>query len=624
MKSCIAQIIFCVSISLISLNQVGAQDSLVLYAPDQAYQQYWLERDSVNRDWSALQYATEALLNLGYYAQADSLLQVYWPALERSPKKPSTMEVRRTAARLYSVLARYERASALFEDCVQFYRQEGRAIALSQTLVNQAEFYRSSGQFGLGKQVLLDLINRPDFEDLPAGIKATAYHRMAALVLEGDRNTDSALALSYRSLKYSESAQAISHMATSYLEIGYIFYNLNDARCLLYFNKALAIWRQLRYHHYMGNAYLNISSFFLRRAQLQKAWNYLDSAQALNEQYQIPGFSPLLLRRRAEWWYQQGDLLKAYQLRDSSADLKEAFLRREYDKDIAEAGQKFQVQLTRSQLEASEVKRKAAEEAARQERWWRFYLISGLMGLLLLISVVALSRRRIKRNNLQLQKQSELIEKQNDQLRRNVKEKEALLKEVHHRVKNNLQTMAAMMEMQKLQESTTEKVELVLDSFLKRLRAMSLVHERLYDSKELDSLDTRAFVEALVKEIRAFADSEHSAVDFSLDLDPLDLDIQKSLALGMLITELINNSLKHGFAQQRTGKVELQMHRKGQDMHFIYQDDGRGLAEQLGKEGLGSRLIRMFVRQLKGVRLEPPANLDQGYYFSFQFPIPYE
>lgn len=593
------------------------RDSLLLFKPELALERYWTAQDPELRNWTDLQTALEALLNLGYYEQADTLIMRFEKALDSAEPTVAVMEVKRTQARIFSILLRFSQASDLFSECIHFYHSQENKERLAQTLVNQAEFYRNSGQFELGKNILADLLDRPYFSDLPASIKASAYHRLAALMLTADRDTDSALALSFKSLSFSAPANAYSDMATSYLEIGYIFYNLDDASCISFFSKALKIWRILNYHHYIGNTYLNISAFYLKQNATDQAMAYLDSAQALTRTNPIPGFAPLLLRRKSEVWYKRGDFRRAFHLRDSSANMRADFLREEYDEDIAEANQKFHTEMARADLLASEKSRQIVEQQVEQERWWRNSLLVGFLLLLVLVLVVYNSGNHIKATNAQLRSQSKEIEGKNAQLKSNVLEKETLLREVHHRVKNNLQTISALMELQKINVPEDHPTLSVMDSFLNRVRAMSLVHERLYEEDQVGTLNMNPFLEGLVEELRTIGHSQEHQIQIKTDLAPFTLDIQKSIAISMLVAELISNSFKYAFPMGQAGIIELKLIKKEDKIQLLYRDNGVGLPETVS-EGLGSQLIRMFAKQLKATK-DVDNQACKGFYLSMHF-----
>lgn len=187
------------------------------------------------------------------------------------------------------------------------------------------------------------------------------------------------------------------------------------------------------------------------------------------------------------------------------------------------------------------------------------------------------------------------------QIRGSLKEKEALLQEIHHRVKNNLQIIASLLSLQSGYISDPQMLSQFQES-QGRIRSMALIHEKLYQSETLASVDLADYVQTLVA-ILMRAYNANSRVRLETQLAPAMVGIDTAVPIGLMLNELLTNALKYAFPDQREGCLRVSLD-TGQDGTFNVgvHDDGVGLPSefQLDKaNSLGLRLVRMFAKQLR-------------------------
>ena len=181
-----------------------------------------------------------------------------------------------------------------------------------------------------------------------------------------------------------------------------------------------------------------------------------------------------------------------------------------------------------------------------------------------------------------------------------LKEKEVLVKEVYHRVKNNLQMIISMFSLQS-KYITDEKLLALFGESQNRIMAISLVHECLYTSKNLTEINIREYLTKLVDYLCvAFSISEKS-IKCNTDIDEnIYLDIKRSTALGIIINELYTNSFKHAFVNGKNGNINLKFYSEGNGLLLEFSDDGIGIKDpETGKGSFGMELIKILVKQLK-------------------------
>jgi PAS domain S-box-containing protein len=188
-------------------------------------------------------------------------------------------------------------------------------------------------------------------------------------------------------------------------------------------------------------------------------------------------------------------------------------------------------------------------------------------------------------------------------LRSSLREKETLLREIHHRVKNNMQVVSSLLSLQTANVDD-ERYRALFEECQTRVRTMALIHEKLYSAGSLAALDAAEYLRDLVKMLaRSYLPAE-SGVRVDLQLQPLDLDIQVAIPVGLIVHELVTNALKHAFRGRDGGTLRIALaQRAGAGLRLEVVDDGAGLPAgfDAGRaRGLGFRMVQNLVRQLDG------------------------
>lgn len=187
------------------------------------------------------------------------------------------------------------------------------------------------------------------------------------------------------------------------------------------------------------------------------------------------------------------------------------------------------------------------------------------------------------------------------QLKASLAEKEVLLREIHHRVKNNLNIIYSLLDMQSRQVSDPALNSLLLDS-QKRLKTMALIHEKLYCSKSLSRIDFAEYIHSLVLSISASYGMQSHQIHLDIDADPVQLNIETAIPTGLIINELVTNALKHAFPDHREGRVWIEFREinHGQ-LDLTIADNGIGLPSEASGQpspSLGMRLVYILADQL--------------------------
>lgn len=184
-----------------------------------------------------------------------------------------------------------------------------------------------------------------------------------------------------------------------------------------------------------------------------------------------------------------------------------------------------------------------------------------------------------------------------------LREKEILLKEIHHRVKNNMQVVSSLLQLQAqyIEDETTLSL---FEESQNRIHSMALIHEQLYQSENLDRIDLPLYVENLVANVYQSFGCCNSSIQIQLNIDPISLNIETAIPCGLIINELVSNSLKYAFPYSRAGEINIKFCEiSSQQFHLSIQDNGVGFPADFDVENtetLGIRLVRMLTSQLDG------------------------
>jgi PAS domain S-box-containing protein len=196
-----------------------------------------------------------------------------------------------------------------------------------------------------------------------------------------------------------------------------------------------------------------------------------------------------------------------------------------------------------------------------------------------------------------------------NRLKSSLKEKEVLLKEIHHRVKNNLQIVSSMLNLQMDQITDRQALDLFQESQT-RVRSIAMFHEKLYQSKDLAHVDIVGYLQGLATSLFATYGVDPNAISLSLEVEDLPLGVDAAISCGLIVNELVSNALKHAFPPGHAqGEVWIALRADGREVVLEVADNGVGFPSDLDVNSpgtLGLRLVDILVDQLDGsIELDP-------------------
>lgn len=201
-----------------------------------------------------------------------------------------------------------------------------------------------------------------------------------------------------------------------------------------------------------------------------------------------------------------------------------------------------------------------------------------------------------------------------DEIKKSLKEKEALLKEIHHRVKNNMQVISSLLSLQCMYTNDKEAVN-ILNESRSRVKSMALIHENLYQSEDLAEIDFSEYIQNLISELFRSYDTDSNYIKFNINADRIFLNTETAIPCGLIINELVTNSLKYAFPEIYTHKsandtsesldkkIYIKLHRDDGKISLTIGDNGVGIPEGIDFENietLGLRIVKTLVDQIDG------------------------
>jgi two-component system, sensor histidine kinase PdtaS len=476
------------------------------------------------------------------------------------------------------------------------------------TYVNIAEFYRKTANFEDARdfiQKALACYEKYQINDLR--ILNKIYNRSAAI--NNEFNPDPAVTLrdSRKALELAKILANPDLMAVSYNEMGYTYKNMGKVDSAeIFYKNAEKLWME-------QEKYREVFHVMANRAQLYQHNNYPEN-EVINLYKRIVFLSdsldvkyPLM---NVSWalyaiYINKGDTINAYRYFSTFHDESTEFYNLKTRNELHNVQARFKNEEIQNQyLEVShELSQSSKNLEEKRTQQLFLILILLLMGGLLMLTGYLFFRLRAS---------NRVLSEKN-------REKDTLIQEIHHRVKNNLQFISSLINMQ-VKNTSDEKESNSLYETSRRINAMALVHEMLYNSVEEEGISLKYYLEELIDSLYTLVNSKNQKIDIHLDIVEVEMNVSDTISLGMITSELISNSMKHAFEGIANPRIVIQLTADA-DQSFTYtvSDNGKGTSNELNMtRSLGLRLVDIFSRQLKGTY---HINGVNGFVYTLKFTI---
>lgn len=353
-------------------------------------------------------------------------------------------------------------------------------------------------------------------------------------------------------------------------------------------------------HHQIGDETLDLSYTLLVR------YYFASGQYSLARQYLTRGTNlvhkinePAMIGRNSLQWYKldsaEGNFKSANQYLLKYHQIRDSLFNETKSKQIQQLQIQFETERKENQIKLEDKDIRLLKQENKTATLIRNLTMGGIFMLIVIVGLLYKQFRNKQRSNVE-------ISKKNASLNQLVRDKEWLVKEIHHRVKNNLQIIMGLLQRQSSFIDNAEALTAIQNSE-HRMRSVALIHQRLYQSDDLAVIDMPAYVEDLVAYLKDCFDTG-SRINFQREIEDIQLDVAQAVPLGLILNEAITNSIKYAFPCDAHGQISIILRQINENEYLlIISDNGIGLPLNFNIErsnSLGMNLINGLARQLNG------------------------
>ncbi|GAB4510730.1 MAG: hypothetical protein Tsb004_14170 [Allomuricauda sp.] len=356
---------------------------------------------------------------------------------------------------------------------------------------------------------------------------------------------------------------------------------------------------------FLAEANLQLERFREAKKHLDTEFDNITVLQTIKRNSLLAAFYDKVENyKNASIYYKRNERIKDSLAKKQSALIKQQLVTIVANEDLENSQRLIDEQKRINELARSEMK-------AKDERI-NLVFISLIFTLLGFAGLVYAYLKSIKNQRL-IAEQKHIIEN-------SLVEKDSLLKEIHHRVKNNLQMVSSLLSLQTKNTRSKAAIE-ALEEGKSRVKAMALIHQKLYQNDDLSVIEMQGYIESLINSVQSVYKKGGHNISITIDAEGTELDIDRAIPFGLILNELVSNSFKYAFPENdENGKIYIHLRKNGDQGYFEYTDNGVGLPEdsdERAHSSMGIRLINRLVNQLQS-----KLNIDrqvEGVRFWFNF-----
>jgi two-component sensor histidine kinase len=409
---------------------------------------------------------------------------------------------------------------------------------------------------------------------------------------------------SIRALDYFNQALVISERYQFYNNLADIYISLCEVYTLTkdYPRAEVSARNAIRYSALLKNNFMSMRSWL----ELGKLQNLMgESSHAIaslekclavaTERFSDNYFLHLAYKELSNAYMQIGDHKKANAAFLKYDQLKDSVFTAEADQRVATLQTEFEVAQKESTIGAQ-------QQLISQQKRVQILFIIGVMLLMLVVLILYRTYRNKNRINDQLNVLNESLGYKNAQLDKRNAENELLLKEIHHRVKNNLEIVSGLLSLQAAQLENPSAQAVMLSS-QNRVLSMGIIHQKLYQKDNLAAIEMKDYFENLSESIIS-SFNETNRIKVNCTMHPIELDVDMAVPIGLIANELLTNALKYAFIKKDKGEIQISLIASGAPNELLFQvrDNGIGNPNNgtVKGTGFGTELVNLLVQQLNG------------------------
>jgi two-component sensor histidine kinase/Tfp pilus assembly protein PilF len=500
-----------------------------------------------------------------------------------------TAEVLNAFGMIYSQQGQYPLALENFTKSLTMQRELNHKQQIPMTIENIGIIHFRQGDFQLAleffkecHQAYLDQGNEGAANKILVNLGAT-YNKLAM--------PRQALESHLKSLDYFEKSNSVVGMGIAYNNIGGVYYMLeNYPKAIENYSKSLEQKKKVNDKRGTSVSLANLAESRIMTRELDKALKdgleSLSIAEQIGSMEQVKVASELL----SQIYEAKGNYRSALLFERKTAVAKDSLF--SVDKTTQISRMRAIYETEKAEQAALLTQLQADIDIARNVQERNLFIVVASLLLVGALMTLYLYRQK-RRSNFVLSEKNQVIEK-------SLAERETLLKEIHHRVKNNLQIISSLLSLQSKTLQDTGAQGAISES-RNRVKSMSLIHEQLYQENTMSGVDMKDYALRLVNSLADSYGVDRDQIGIEVKAEPVWLDVDSAIPLGLIMNELVSNSMKYAFPAGRTGCIRVSIEEGPDTLRLQVYDDGIGMTSSAknGEASFGLSMVRSLMRKLK-------------------------
>ena len=496
----------------------------------------------------------------------------------------------------YKLKQQYEKSLEVYQKSLKIFQSKNRTQDEFYVYTQLAEFYRYRRLYKKSDDYLKVCEQILKNQKVKDAYLMKFYSRKAALFTEYEDNKDSAIAYSKKSLVLSQKLGDSENEVVALMEIARNYEDKKDyTEAIKQYNKVLVLATETSNVQVQCDAMVNLSR------NLDYTKNYKEAIRIALAGFDLAkrnklSYNQLLFADNLQAVYEKtGDYQKAHQFLRIRLNLTENYYHKLYDSKVLEYEEKFKIAEKEKTIEDNKKLLALKEEEIKRQNLIKYFILFGLIAILIFTAILL---NYIK-----------IIRKQNKKLTVVSEQNEFLVSETHHRINNNLQLVRILIENELKKNPNSD--DLSNKRIIAKIDSMGILHRQLYQNQDKKNLNLKQFLQEVKINLQFLFDENNVKVDF--EIENLTLPLNSSMYIGLLVTELCINSLKHAFQHQNDKNIQLKILKEEGLIYFDYSDNGESKNEisQLN-------LVEKLCRQLK---IDYRIDTGNGFKFSFKMKL---
>lgn len=522
-------------------------------------------------------------LNLSWeysFSDLDSAKHFADLGIELAEKRANAQDLasaREMLAIIYDINGSIDEAVTLFLQAATYYEDLNAYDQLSSTYNNIGTLFFNNNQINKAGEYFQKSMEIDVLRGDSAGVGSSLVNMASVANRKGDHLKSYSYLMSAKRIKIGSSDGLTKRAIYEALGFNHIYRNNFDSAAS-YFEELLQLSREGNDVHSEISTKIGLVQSYMGLEKYQLALNQLREAEQLIEQFPEVYLSRNLMSIASDLFVKLGDFRKAYEYQSLYRAAEDSITKEEGIDKLNELEQKYQSEQRRKEIAELEVE----NQKSRNER--NILILTSTLVVFGALFLFFLLRAKSKSGKV---------------VKKSLEEKEILLKEIHHRVKNNLQVISSLLSLQS-RFIEDEKAQEAVNEGQNRVKSMALIHQKLYQRDNLMGVEVLDYIQNLTATLKSAYGVDDEKIEVVYEVEKLNIDVDTLIPIGLILNELISNSFKHAYPEGKNGELKIKLQNLNNQLELVVEDDGVGTTKDLSKsDSFGIRMIKSLAMKLE-------------------------